>query len=168
MKKLGLSFLLLFGIVTINFAQSEKIMVSAGFGILAPACTNCKTLSGFEASGGYAITEKIVGSVNLGFFSRSDSPFKTNAFAIGVSGEYYFKEAYKGFYVSPDVTFISTKSKYDGNETGSEDNLTVGLNLGWAIAIGDNFRIIPHFGYGTWFENTDGRITAGLKVGYRL
>lgn len=168
MKKLGLSFLLVFGIVTINFAQSEKIMVSAGFGVLAPACTNCDLLSGFEAAGGYAITEKIVGSVNLGFFSWSEGSSKLNAFAIGVSGEYYFKEAFKGFYASPDVTFISTTAKSGGNETGSENNLTVGLNLGWAIAIGDNFRIIPHFGYGTWFEGTDGRITTGLKVGYKL
>ncbi len=165
MKKLGLSFLLVFGIITINFAQSEKIMVSAGFGILAPACVNCNLLSGFEAAGGYAITEKIVGSVNLGFFSRSQSDSKLNAFAIGISGEYYFKEAYKGFYVSPDVTFISRSVK---DSDFSDGDLTIGLNLGWAISIGDHFRIIPHFGYGTWFEDSDGRITTGLKVGYRL
>ena len=143
-------------------------MVSAGYDILAPACTNCKMLSGFEFAGGYAITEKIVGSLNVGIFSRSESPYKTNSFAIGISGEYYFKEAFKGFYVSPDITFISTMEKYNSTETFDEKNITVGLNLGWAIGIGDHFRIIPHFGYGTWFEDSKGRVSAGLKLAYKL
>ena len=159
---------MLLGITVVSFGQSEKIMVSAGFGVLAPACTNCDILSGFEAAGSYAFTEKIAASANLGFFTRSENGGTINAFAIGVSGEYYFKEAFKGFYVSPDVTFISTTSKYDGLGSASENNLTVGLNLGWAIGIGDKFRIIPHFGYGTWFEGTDGRITSGLRLGYKL
>lgn len=165
MKKLGLFFLLLFGIVTINFAQSEKIMVSAGFGVLAPACTNCDILSGFEAAGSYAFTEKIAASLNMGFFTRTEGGGTLNSFAIGVSGEYYFKEAYKGFYVSPDVTLITLSVK---DSDFSDSNLTIGLNLGWAIAIGDKFRIIPHFGYGTWFEDSDGRITSGLRLGYKL
>jgi len=168
MKKIGLTFIMLVGILSLSLGQSEKIMASAGFGILAPACTNCDMLSGFELGGGYAITEKIVGSVNLGFFSRSESPSKIKAFGIGVSGEYYFKEAFKGFFAGPDITYISTSQDFDGTEVFSENNLTVGLNIGWAIGIGEHFRIIPHLGYGTWFENSDGRISTGLKLGYRL
>ncbi len=168
MKKLSFTMLLAFGIISMALAQSEsKIMASAGGGILAPACTNCKTLAGFELAGGYAFTKNIVASLNIGLFSRSDEGSKLNAFAVGVSGEYYIKEAYKGFYVSPDLTLITLSNKYGGT-TFSDTNFTVGLNLGWAIAIKEHFRIIPHFGYGTWFEDSKGRITAGLKVGYKI
>jgi hypothetical protein len=167
MKKITLTFFLACGIAAIGFAQSGKIMPSAGAGIIAPACTNCSTFAGIELAGGYAVTEKIVASLNVGIFSKSEAS-KVNIFSIGISGEYYFKEAFKGFYASPDITFISTKEKYNDVVYFDESNITIGLNLGWAIGIGENFRIIPHFGYGTWFENSDGRITGGLKLGYKL
>jgi len=168
MKKLSFTMLLAVGIISMAFAQDSKIMVSAGAGMLAPACTNCTTLFGGELSGGYAFTEKIAASLNFGFYSKSESTSKIGTFSVGVSGEYYFKEAFKGFYVSPDITYITINQKNNGTEVFSENNITLGLNLGWAIGIGDRFRIIPHFGYGTWYENSKGRITAGLRVGFKI
>ncbi|MEO7992276.1 MAG: hypothetical protein ABI663_22190 [Chryseolinea sp.] len=168
MKKLLFTMFSAFGIISIAFAQSDsKIMASAGGGILAPACTNCSSLAGVEFAGGYAFTKHIVASLNLGLFSKAETGSKLKAFAVGISGDYYIKEAYKGFYVSPDLTLITLSNKYGGT-TYSDNNFTVGLNLGWAIAIKDHFRIIPHFGYGTWFEDSKGRITAGLKIGYKI
>lgn len=156
------------GIVPMVFAQDSKIMVGVAGRIVGPACTNCSALYGVGFSGGYAFTEKIVGTFDLGFYSRSESEDKINSVAVGVSGDYYFKEAYKGFYVGPDLTYITIKEKYNGDEIFSDNNLSIGVNVGWAIAAGERFRIIPHFGYGTWFENSDGKITIGLKLGYKL
>jgi hypothetical protein len=156
------------GIVPLAFAQDSKIMVGVSGRMVGPACTNCSALWGPAFSGGYAFTEKIVATFDVGFYSKSESSDKINSFAIGVSGDYYIKEAFKGFYIGPDITFITVKEEFDGTEIFSEENISIGINLGWAIAAGDRFRIIPHFGYGTWFENSDGKITAGLKLGFKL
>jgi hypothetical protein len=155
------------GSVATTFAQdAAKIMAGLGGGILAPGCTNCTSLSGFNLFGGYLLTDKIVGKVELGFYSKSDGAAQLNSTSVGIEGDYYFKSASNGFYLGPDVTFLTITQKINGNEVFSKNNITIGINAGWGIAVADNWRIIPHFGYGTWYENSSGRITAGLKVGY--
>jgi hypothetical protein len=169
MKKLCVMGFIICTTVATSFAQDAgKIMVGLGGGILAPACTNCTSLSGFDLFAGYQMTNKIVATLDLGFYSKSDGSAAINSMAIGVSGDYYLKEAYKGFYVGPDVSYLTYTEKISGTEVFSKNSITIGLNVGWGIAVADNWRIKPHFGYGTWFENTKGRITAGLQVGYIL
>lgn len=168
MKKLMFTLWWALGIVPVVFAQDSKIMVAAGYRLVGPACTNCDALYGPAFSAGWAFTEKIVATFELGVYSRSEASDKLKAFAVGISGDYYFKEAYKGFYIGPDFTYITVKQEFDGSEIFSENNLSVGINIGWAIGIGDRFRIIPHLGYGTWFENSDGKVTIGGKLGFKI
>jgi len=152
--------------VASSIAQAK--MVGAGYGILAPGCTNCTSLSGFNLFGGMAVNDKIVATLNLGFFSKTDGAASLNSTAIGISGDYYLKEALNGFFVGPDLTYIMINEKINGTEVFSQNNLTIGINAGWAIALGESWRLVPHFGYGTWYDNSSGRLTAGLKVGYVL
>ena len=168
MKKLMFTLWLALGIVSMVFAQDSKVMIGVSGRMVGPACTNCSALYGPAFSGGWAFTKKIVATFDFGIYSRSESDDKIKAFAMGISGDFYFKEAYKGFYIGPDVTFITVSEEFDGSEIFSEDNISIGINLGWAIGIGDRFRIIPHAGYGTWFEDSDGKITAGVKLGFRF
>jgi hypothetical protein len=169
MKKLLLIPLLAWGMISIAFAQSDsKLMVAVGPRVFGPACTNCSALSGFGLSGGYALIDKMVATLDVGFYSRSEFSSKLKSTAIGISGDFYPKEAFRGFYVGPDITYIIISQDINGMEVFSETNITVGINLGWAIAIGNKFRIIPHAGYGTWFEDSKGRITVGMKVAYKI
>jgi hypothetical protein len=169
MKKLCVTVFIICGVVATSFAQDAgKIMVGLGGGILAPACTNCSSLSGFDLSGAYQLKDKIVLTLDLGFYSKTDGPSKLNSTMIGISGDYYFKGAYNGFYLGPDISSISLGTKYNGTDLGTSHNLTIGINAGWAIVVADSWRIKPHFGYGTWFDGSQGRITAGLQVGFIL
>jgi hypothetical protein len=163
MKKSVFIFILMCEFAAIGFAQGDKVMVSAGARIMTTQCIDCGIFSGIELAGGYAVTEKIVASLNVGYFSKSES-YITKVFDIGVSVDGYFKEAYKGFYAGGDVTIILEES-YPGAYDSSIDFT---LNLGWAIGIGEHIRIIPHLGYGTWLSNYDKRIIGGLKFGYKL
>src|SRR5436190_7691181 len=154
MKKICLTTFIVCFVVATAFAQDKgKIMVGLGGGILGAGCTNCTAFSGPEILGSYKVNEKIAATLNLGFFSKSG----TSVTAIGVSGDYYLKGAYNGFYLAPDLTYITYSTSSD---------ITVGLNLGWGIVVADSWRIKPHFGYGTWFDGAKGRITAGLQVGF--
>jgi hypothetical protein len=122
---------------------------------------------GGGVSGAYAIINKVALGLDVGVYSRSETS-KLNTFAIGLTADFYPKGDFKGFFVGPDITYITIAQKFNGIETFSENNITLGANLGWAIAIGDRLRIIPHLGYGTWYENSKGRITTGVKVGFRI
>jgi hypothetical protein len=161
MKKIVFIFILMCEFATIGFAQGDKVMVSAGAGIIATRCNNCVIYTGIELAGGYAITGKIVTSFNVGFFSELED--RASIITTGVSVDGYFKEAYKGFYAGADVTIISEKVYRT-----YESYIHFTLNLGWAFSIGEHIRIIPHFGYGTWDVNSGGRIIGGLRFGYKL
>lgn len=169
MKKLPVTLLFAFGLTTLALAQDPaKMMVGAGLRSLGPACTNCTALFGVAAFGDYQLTEKIVAGVEIGTAWKTDGAASLNSFSFGVKGDYYFKEAFNGFYLGPDITYITLKEKINGSEVFSTNNLSLGLNAGWAIPIADKFRIIPHFGYGTWYDNSKGKIMFGVKFGYRL
>ena len=167
--KLSYALLIVFGLAASTaFAQDDsKIMVGVSYRSFGAACTNCAAVSGPAFSGGYAVTDKIVATLDLGIYSKSSSGTTSNVTAFGVSGDYYLKGAYKGFYIGPDVTFINITEKFSTTEY-TQSNLTVGVNLGWGIVVAERWRIIPHFGYGTWFENSNGRITLGVKVGFKI
>lgn len=167
MKKLSLLILLLAGTLSVASAQSGDIMISAGAGLLGPACTNCESLFGGSVAGSYAIVKHIAARAEVGYYTKSEGQYSLNAVTFGAYGEFYVKEAQKGFYVAPNIMYIALKQKYDGDQSFSENNVTFGGELGWAIPIA-NFRIIPHAGYGTWFEDSKGRITIGAKVGFVL
>ena len=164
MKKLLLPALFML-CVTGVFAQG-KIMVGASGRFFGPACTNCTALYGGSISGAYAVINKLAVGLDLGLYSRSETS-TLSALAIGITGDFYPKGDFKGFYVGPDITLINLTNKF-GSSKVSDSNITIGANIGWAIAIGEKLRIIPHLGYGTWFEDSKGRITTGLKVGFRI
>lgn len=169
MKKLFLSAFVLL-VASGVFAQG-KLMVGAGLGILAPTCTNCKITSGGSISGSYAVISKLAVGVNLGLYTRSEGvssyTVKSNVVMAGATADFYLKEAFKGFYVGADLSIINLSEKYSGVKTSTSD-FTAGANIGWAFAIGDKFRIIPHLGFGTWNSNAKGRFTSGLKVGFKI
>ena len=165
MKKLILTVLFLSALAGV-YAQG-KIMVGASARLFGPACTNCTVLYGGSVSGAYAIINKVALGLDVGVYSRSEAS-NLNTIAFGLTADFYPKGDFKGFFVGPDITFLSIVQKFNGVETFNEKNVTIGANLGWAIAIGDRLRIIPHLGYGTWYENSKGRITSGVKVGFRI
>jgi len=115
-----------------------------------------------------AVQDHIVATLDIGFYSKTAGSSTLNSTAIGISGDYYLKEALNGFYIGPDLTYITLSEKFNGNEIFSKNSFTIGLNAGWGIALGESWRLVPHFGYGTWYDGSSGRITAGLKVGYIL
>lgn len=165
MKKLVSTVILTLALVG-AYAQG-KIMVGASARLFGPACTNCTALYGGSVSGAYAIIDKVALGLDLGVYSRSQNS-NLNTVAVGLTADFYPKGDFKGFFVGPDITFISIAQKFNGVETFSDKTVTIGANLGWAIAIGDRLRIIPHLGFGTWYENSKGRITTGVKVGFRI
>lgn len=176
--------LVLLTIMTLSFgsiasAQSDyKMMAGVTGRILGPACVNCGLLYGGGVTFGYAATQRLVPTLDISSSSwRTKSDFggvvttsKTSALVISLGGDFYFKEAYKGFYVSPEVSFIQYNYKWnDAQVLGYPfNNVTVGLNMGWAISVGDRMELVPHFGYSTWFENSKGRVTMGIKLGLKF
>lgn len=160
-------------------AQSDYTMMGgANAGIMGPACTNCGLLYGGGITFGYAVTDHIVPTIDLGIYSDkttidwggSTSVYKTSARVVSVSGQFYLKEAYKGFYAAPEISFISIDYKADGNQVIGYpiNNITIGADIGWAISIGERIELVPHMGYSTWFENSKGRVTLGTKLGFKF
>lgn len=174
MKKLVLSLVAIAAFGLTNHAQSDyKIMAGVKAGIAGPACTNCGLVYGGGASLGYAISDRWVTSLEVANYSKNDEIFedtyKTTVLVLALSGDFYLKEAYKGFYLSPEVAYITRGSKLNGVKSDfSESNITAGLNLGWAISFGERIEFVPHFGYSTWFENSKGRITLGTKLAFKF
>ena len=167
MQKLSFTFLLVLGLCA-AYAQDSKIMVGASGRVFGPACTNCTALTGFGLSGGYTVINKVVATLDVGFYGKSEGSSKINSTAVGISGDFYPKEAFRGFYIGPDISYITITQKISDTEVFSDNSISIGLNLGWAIPIGERLRIIPHMGYGTWYENSKGRITFGAKVGFKI
>lgn len=159
--------MLLAGSATGLKAQSGDMMIAVGAGVLAPACTNCNALVGPLAAFTYSFTNHIAVTAQGGLYSRKDGGYKTNAVAVGAAGEFYVRESMKGFFVSADITYISVNEKLNSTKVFDESNITFGASIGWAIPI-VSFRIIPYLGYGTWFEDSKGRIMAGGKVAFKL
>ena len=161
-------------VLTTNAQSSSQMMVAVNGGLVGPACTNCGILAGGGASFSYAVTDRIVPTVDAGLYTSSSedgfgNKYSNSALLIGIGGDFYFKEAYKGFFIGPEVAFIQLGYKVNGTSTDfSQSNVTIGANLGWAISAGDRIEIIPHFGYSTWFENSKGRVTMGLKLGFKF
>lgn len=173
MKKILLTTILALGVVLISNAQDEsQIMVGVNGGILGPGCTNCGILTGGGVTAGYAVMDKMVVTLDVNNYGDKDvtswGTFKTSTTAIGISGDFYPKGVYKGFFIGPDITYLTLKYKLDGTVWSSQGDITAGLNLGWAISAGDKIEIIPHFGYGTWFSGSKGRATMGLKLAYKI
>lgn len=159
--------------LNVNAQSDYKMMAGIKGGIMGPACTNCGLLYGGGITFGYAVSQRWVPTIEIGSFIDKDelwgSTYKTSALVVSLSGDFYLKEAYKGFYISPEFSFINLSSKLDGVTWGtSYKNVTAGLNLGWAISLGDRIELVPHFGYSTWFENSKGRITIGSKLGFKF
>ena len=159
--------------INVNAQSDYKMMAGAKGGIMGPACTNCGLLYGGGVTFGYAVSQRWVPTIEIGSFMDKDefgtSVYKTSALVVAVSGDFYPKEAYKGFYISPEFSFINLKTKLDGEIFGTAlNNVTAGLNLGWAISFGERIEFVPHLGYSTWFENSKGRITMGTKLGFKF
>src|SRR6185295_658340 len=139
MKKLCLTLFILCFAVASSIAQAK--MVGASYGVLAPACTTCTSLSGFSLYGSMAVQDHIVATLDIGFYSKTAGSSTLNSTAIGISGDYYLKEALNGFYIGPDLTYITLSEKFNGNEIFSKNSFTIGLNAGWRIALGESWRL---------------------------
>ena len=163
--------MLLFTSIT-SFAQDKTMMPAVHAGIIGPGCTNCGIMTGVGASFGYALHEKIAATVSADFYSDKDVVLgitaKTSVAAFGLSGEFYPKEALKGFFIGPDVLFITTATDLNGATIFETNDLTVGGRLGWVITIGELVKFVPYMGYGTWYDNSKGRGIFGMKVAVGL
>ncbi len=172
MKRLLLATVVVLLSVSGSMAQDKTMMPAVHGGIIGPGCTNCGLLAGFGASFGYALHEKIAASVQADFYSEKDQVLgitaTTKVAAFGVSGEFYPKEAFKGFFIGPDVLYITTNTDLNGTPLFETNDITFGGKLGWVITIAETVKFIPHFGYGTWYDNSKGRGTMGLKVAVGL
>lgn len=179
MKKILTTIVLSLTLGSVANAQSDyKMMAGVNGGIMGPACVNCGLLYGGGITFGYAVSQRIVPTIDVGSyvwnrkteFGGIVNSYKSSALIVSLGGDFYIKEAYKGFFFSPEVSFIQYNEKYnDVQQFGLPiRNVTVGLNLGWAISLGDRIELVPHFGYSTWFENSKGRVTIGTKLGFKF
>lgn len=86
---------------------------------------------------------------------------------VGGKGSFYLKERFRGFYLSADFGFISYKTDWAG-QISKQNNFTVGGSMGWTINIADVIIVNPHMGYGSWFDNSKGRVEMGLRIGAKF
>lgn len=159
------------GLWNYSFAQDQSIMITAGGGIIGPACTNCGLLGGIQSNAEYGVAEKIsVGATFNHYFDKDDAfgfNIKESVTHVGAKGVFYVKERFKGFYLSADLGYITYKTDWNGIIT-KQNNFTAGASLGWAISIADLIVVNPHIGYGSWFENSKGRVDMGLRIGVKF
>jgi hypothetical protein len=167
-RKLLIAMVALFGSYQAN-AQSAE--VTAGMGIIGPACTNCGLLTGVQSSGSYAILDKITVGASFSYYWDkeviSGYTYSDKAINAGAFARWYPKEKFKGFYIGPDMGYITLTETYGATET-KLSNITFGASLGWDINIADLVIINPFMGYGTWFEGSKGRVEMGLRIGAKF
>lgn len=172
MKKSLLVLICLTYFTTISKSQDSKMMAGINYGVLGPACTNCTATTGGGVFFDYAVLEKLAVGTELGLYGKSETSFgyetKISVFSSAITGRFYPKEAFKGFFIGGDLAYLSYSSEFNGSEVYSTSDFTFGLNLGWVITIANVVGIVPYLGYGTWFENSKGRISLGGKVAIKF
>jgi hypothetical protein len=167
-RKLLIAMVALFGSYQANAQSAEATL---GMGIIGPACTNCGLMTGVQASGGYAILDKITVGADVSYYWDKEVVFGTTysdkVTHLGAYARWYPKEKFKGFYIGPDMGYIMWTANYGTFETKT-NQLTFGANMGFDFNIADLVIINPFMGYGTWFENSKGRVEMGLRIGAKF
>jgi outer membrane protein len=106
----------------------------------------------FTPKAGYFLTDKFAVGVEIGFGSSKEETTpeggetveeKTNVFAAGVFGRYYFLDLGQRFktYAEVGVGFGSSKDELDGEEVSKDTFFAAGLDLGINYFVTKNFAI---------------------------
>ena len=151
-------------------AQYNKAMIAGHTGFITPNCINCGVYTGYGGSVGYALGRHFTASVQADVYTEI-AAFDASQVTIGtfgLSAELYPKEAFKGFFIGPDITYIMGNQYYNGLPVFASSDLTYGGKVGWAITVLRVVKFVPHVGYGTWYDGSWGRITMGMKLGLGL
>ena len=151
-------------------AQYSKVMLAGHNGLITPNCINCGVYTGYGGSVGYALGRHLTTTVQADVYTELPQ-FDASQVTIGtfgLSAELYPKEAFKGFFIGPDITFIMGSQHYNGLPVFASSDLTYGGKIGWAVSVLRVIKFVPHIGYGTWYYGSGGRITMGMKLGLAL
>lgn len=137
----------------------------------------------FNPKAGYFVTDKFAVGVELlvGSNKEEDTPLggptveqKTNAFAAGVFGRYYFLDLGQRFktYAELGVGFGNAKNEIDGTEVSSASGVNAGFDLGINYFITPSFAInfglsdvLSYSSVTTEFEGVDGEVKTNTLQG---
>ena len=112
-------------------AQYNTTMLAGHTGLIAPNCINCGVYTGNGASIGYALGRHLTATVQADVYTEIPAfdASQVTIGAFGLSAELYPKEAFKGFFIGPDVTYIMGSQHYNGRLAFATSELTYGCLL---------------------------------------
>ncbi len=169
MKKLLFAALAVFTMTFTNaqdggFANGD-IFISGSFGFSSSSQGDIKSSSfGFTPRVGFFVSDNIAVGARFGLTTgKVETPLeedvKTNAFAVGAFGRYYFNPSSK-FSIFGEAAFNYNSSKVElGSAETKVDGVSVNVGPGVSYFLSDNFALEAFWGaigYGTSKSDIDG------------